>query len=146
MRRGAWYGVTPAVALVVLVACAQPAEEGGSEEAAVTAETTAAPAEEQLPDPELEEAQEVEGFVRQWVADRAEDGVYDIPARGDHDVSGALVGFHTVHQKDSDTYSVCVDFQSGDDTYDVDFFVDRAEEGLSLADHWLHKINSEAVE
>ena len=36
--------------------------------------------------------------------------------------------------------SVCVDFQDGD------FLVDRTTEGLSVSDHYLHKINGEAVE
>ena len=60
-------------------------------------------------------------------------------------VSGSLAAFHTVHQKDPDTYTVCVDFQDGDNTYDVDFFVDRTEEGLTVRSVYLHKINGEAV-
>ena len=61
-------------------------------------------------------------------------------------MTGTLTGFHTVHQKDAETYSVCVDFEHGDDMYDVDFFVARTESGLSTGDHYLHKINGEAVE
>jgi len=41
---------------------------------------------------------------------------------------------------------VCVDFQDGENTYDVDFLVDRTTEGLSVSDHYLHKIDGEAVE
>jgi hypothetical protein len=110
-------------------------------------DTAAAVEEESLPDPGPEEATEVEDFVRQWVTERAGDGnVYQIPPSAGHDVAGALAAFHTVHQKNADTYSVCVDFQDGENTYDVDFFVDRTTEGLSVSDHYLHKINGEAVE
>ncbi len=110
-------------------------------------DTAAAVEEESLPDPGPEEAAEVEDFVRQWVAERAGEGnVYQIPPSAEHEVGGALATFHTVHQKDADTYSVCVDFRDGEDTYDVDFFVDRTTEGLSVSDHYLHKINGEAVE
>ncbi len=41
---------------------------------------------------------------------------------------------------------MCVDFQDGENTYDVDFLVERTAEGLSVSDHYLHKINDEAVE
>ena len=67
------------------------------------------------------------------------------PPRGGKDVSGSLADFHTVHQKDADTYSVCVDFLDGDNTYDVDFFIDRTAEGLNVRSAYLHKINGEAV-
>jgi hypothetical protein len=126
----------------VIVACSgQPdttPEEPG--------DTAAAVEEESLPDPGAEEATEVEDFVRQWVTERAgEENVYQIPPSAGHDVAGALATFHTVHQKDADTYSVCVDFQDGENTYDVDFLVDRTTEGLSISDHYLHKIDGEAV-
>ncbi len=109
---------------------------------------TTEPAEdESLPDPGPEEAKAVEEYVTQWVAERAgEDGAYGIPPRAEHSVSGTLGDFHAVHQKDADTYSVCVDFNHEADTYDVDFFVARTEDGLSVSDHYLHKINGEAVE
>ena len=127
----------------VIVACSgQPdttSEEPG--------DTAAAVEEEILPDPGPEEATEVEDFVRQWVTERAGEGnVYQIPPSAGHDVAGALAAFHTVHQKVADTYSVCVDFQDGENTYDVDFFVDRTTEGLSVSDHYLHKVNGEALE
>ncbi len=144
MKRAFWFGTACVLASGwVIVACSgQPdttSEEPG--------DTAAAVEEESLPDPGPEEATEVEDFVRQWVTERAVEGdVYQIPPSADHDVAGALATFHTVHQKDADTYSVCVDFQEGENTYDVDFLVDRTTEGLSVSDHYLHKINGEAVE
>ena len=84
--------------------------------------------------------------VRQWVAGQADENeVYNIPARGGKDVSGSLAGFHAVQQKGAETYTVCVDFQDGDDTYDVDFFVDRTAEGLIVRSVYLHKINGETI-
>ena len=84
--------------------------------------------------------------VRQWVADQVdENDVYNIPPRGGNDVSGSLADFHAVQQKDSDTYTVCADFQDGDDTYDVDFFVDRTADGLIVRSAYLHKINGKVV-
>ena len=98
------------------------------------------------PDPPAEVAEEVADAIRQWVADQAdENGVYDIPPRGGQDVAGTMADFHTVHQKDADTYSVCVDFKSGDQIFDVDFFVDRTDEGLNVRDAYLHKIDGEVV-
>lgn len=102
--------------------------------------------EQTLADPPPEVSAEVAEAVRTWVAGQTDDDdVYNIPPRGGKDVSGSLADFHTVHQKDADTYSVCVDFLDGDNTYDVDFFVDRTEEGLSVRSAYLHKINGEAV-
>ena len=99
------------------------------------------------PHPGPEQAKQVEDFVRQWVEERVGDGnIYSIPPRAGQEVAGTLAGFHTVHQKDADTYSVCVDFQDGDNTYDVDFVVSRADEGLTLDEHYLHMVNGEAVE
>ena len=98
------------------------------------------------PDPPPEIAEEVSEAVRQWVAERAdENGVFDIPPRGNQDMAGALGEFHTVHQKNADTYTVCVDFQSGEDIYDVDFFIDRLRGGLGVRRAYLHKINGKAV-
>ena len=100
-----------------------------------------------FPDPEAETAQEVEGVVRAWVGDRAgDDGVYDIPERAGNDLSGTIASFHTVNQTDEETYAVCVDFEDGEDTYDVDFILDRMDELLVIADHYLHKVNGEAIE
>ena len=144
MKRAFWFSTVCVLASGwVIVACSgQPdttPEEPG--------DTAAAVEEESLPDPGPEEATEVEDFVRQWVTERAgEENVYQIPPSAGHDVAGALAAFHTVHQKDADTYSVCVDFQDGENTYDVDFLVDRTTEGLSVSDHYLHKINGDAVE
>jgi hypothetical protein len=99
-----------------------------------------------FPDPSAEVSEEVAEAIRQWVADQAdENGVYDIPPRGGRDVAGTMAEFHTVHQKDADTYSVCVDFTSGEQTYDVDFFVDRTDEGLNVRNAYLHKIDGEVV-
>ncbi len=103
-------------------------------------------AKQDYPDPPPTVSDAITEAVRQWVADQAdENDVYDIPPRGGKDVSGSLAGFHTVQQKDADTYTVCVDFQNGDETYDVDFFVDRTADGLIVRSAYLHKINGEAV-
>ena len=99
-----------------------------------------------FPDPPPVVAEKVKEMVSSWVAERAgDDGVFDVPPRGGQDVAGTMGDFHTVHQNDADTYTVCVDFADGDDTYDVDFFVDRTVEGLTVRDVFLHKINGEAV-
>ena len=141
MRRVICCGVASILIAVLFVAGC------GGEYRDEPAEPPQAAAAAKLPDPGPEEAGQVEAFVRQWVAEQSgQDGVYDIPPRAGHDVTGTLTGFHTVHQKDAETYSVCVDFQHGDDMYDVDFFVARTESGLSTGDHYLHKINGEAVE
>ncbi len=144
MKRATWWGIVLMLTGVwAMLAC--------SGESRTAREETAGPAsateEASFPDPGPQEAKEVEEFVRQWVAERAGAGdVYDIPSRAGQDVAGVLAAFHTVHQNDADTYSVCVDFSGGEDMYDVDFFVDETEEGLTISDHYLHKINGEAVE
>ena len=98
-------------------------------------------------DPGAEEAATVTTYITAWVAKQAgADGVYDIPARGGHDVSGTMGDFHSVHRRDADTYYVCVDFHDGDDLYDIDFVVDQSGQELVLADHYLHKVNGEVVE
>jgi hypothetical protein len=141
MNRSMWCRTLCVLAFAwLMLACAGQPETTLEEPAAEP------PPPESFPDPGTEEAEEVEDFVRAWVAERAgEQDVYDIPPRGDHDVTGTLAGFHTVHQQDADTYNVCVDFQSGEDMYDVAFFVDRGPEGLVLVEHYLHKVNGEAV-
>ncbi len=136
-------------AACLVAACAEKAEPPAEEAAAPAAEeiVTEGTKEEPVADPSPEEAAEVEEFVRAWLAERADEaGVYAIPARGGHQVSGAIGAFHTVHQNVADTYSVCVDFGSGEQLYDVDFFVDRTAEGLVIADHYLHQIDGGAVE
>ncbi len=144
MKRSFWFSTVCVLASGwVIVACS--GQSGTTLEE--PRDTAAAVEEESLPDPGPEEATEIEDFVRQWVTERAGEGnVYQIPPSAGHDVAGALAAFHTVHQKDADTYSVCVDFQDGEKTYDVDFLVDLTTEGLSVSDHYLHKINGEAVE
>lgn len=100
----------------------------------------------QFPDPTAEVASEVEQTIQEWVEARVdEQGMYAIAPTGGVSVSGKLAGFHTVHQKDADTYTVCVDFQDGDSVYDVDFFVDRGEEGLQVRDGFLHKVDGEVI-
>ncbi len=133
-------------ALLLVTACAPAPEQA---EPAAEPPAPAAPAEvvDSYPDPGEEVAQEVRDFVTAWVAERAaEDGSYAIPPRAGHEVQGMMADFHTVHQEDADTYSVCLDFKSGEQLYDVDFFVDRTDEGLVVADHYLHKIDGEAVQ
>ena len=93
-------------------------------------------------DPEPDEAATVTDFITTWIGERAGiDGIYHIPARGGHDVSGTMSAFHTVHQRDADTYYVCLDFHDRDNLYDVDFVVDQTDAGLALAEHYLHQVN-----
>jgi hypothetical protein len=99
----------------------------------------------EYPDPPPIVADKIAETIVDWVEERSEEGIFDIPPRGGHDVAGALGEFHTVHQKDADTYTVCVDFIDGDIVYDVDFFVDRKIDGLKVRDAYLHKINGEVV-
>ncbi len=134
---------------VLALACAQPetTPDATEEQPEPVEAASLEPPEEALADPDEAEAAEVEEFVRGWVADLADDeGVYDIPAKGDHDLSGVLTAFHTVHRTDEDSFNVCVDFQSGDSLLDVDFHVDRTDEGLKISEHFLHKIDGEVVE
>jgi len=144
MKRTVWWTMLCVLALGwMTVACYE--QSGSAPEETAPATTAVEP--EPLPDPGPEQAKQVEDFVRGWVAERAGEGDgYNIPARAGHDLSATLAAFHTVHQKDADTYYVCVDFQDGDNTYDVDFLIDQTEEGLALGDHYLHKVNGEAVE
>ncbi len=125
---------------------------GGCGSGGVTSEpvppTSAPPTAERetYPDPHEAVAGKITEAVGDWVAERAnEDGIYNIPPRGGKDVAGTIGDFHTVHQNDADTYTVCVDFIDGDNTYDVDFFIDRRIEGLTVRDAYLHKINGEVV-
>ncbi len=136
----------PSMLLLVVTSCAPATEEAHQ---AAEPEAPAAPVElaQSYPDPDAEVAREVQEFLTAWVAERSDDtGTYAIPARAGHEVAGTMADFHTVHQKDADTYSVCIDFKSSEALYDVDFFVDRTEKGLVVADHYLHKIDGEAVE
>ena len=143
MKHDVWYRMACVLALgLIIVACS-----GQTTTAPEEPEAAPAVEEESPPDPGPEQAKQVEDFVRQWVEERVGDGnIYSIPPRAGQEVAGTLAGFHTVHQKDADTYSVCVDFQDGENMYDVDFFIDRTAAGLTLTDHYLHKINGEAVE
>jgi len=126
---------------VVLVCLIAGCQEAKQEEPLLVTKTS-----QPYPDPPSEVSDGITEVVRQWVTDQLdENDVYNIPPRGGKDVSGSLADFHAVHQKDSDTYTVCVDFRDGENTYDVDFFVDREEEGLTVRSVYLHKINGEAV-
>ena len=144
MKRATWWGIVLMLTGVwAMLACSGESRTAREEPAGPASATEEA----SFPDPGPDEAKEVEDLVRQWVADRAgEGGVYDIPPRTGQDVAGTLAGFHTVHQKHADAYYVCVDFADGENTYDVDFFIDRTADGLSISDHHLHKINGEALE
>ena len=107
------------ISFLLVLACAPPPQEA---EPAAETPTPPAPVDvtEAYPDPDEEVAQEVRDFLASWVAERAgEDGAYAIPPRGDHEVQGTMADFHTVHQKDADTYSVCLDFKSAEQLYDV---------------------------
>ena len=146
MKRTVWVWM---VCLLILswglVACGGADSTSEAEPAEPEAETAAAEP-EAYPDPGPDDALAVQALISGWIAENAgEGGVYDIPPQGEHDVSGTMGGFHTVHQSDADTYSVCVDFHDGETTYDVDFLVDRADEGMTLAEHYLHKIDGEPV-
>lgn len=97
-------------------------------------------------DPPPEVAQQVRDVIRTSVAGQLDaSGRYVIPPRGGHEVSGTMGDFHAVHAVDDDTFVVCVDFHDGDSTYDVDFFVDHTPNGLSVARHFLHKIDGREV-
>lgn len=99
-----------------------------------------------MPDPGPEQAGEITEFLRAWVVEQTgEAEAYNIPAQGGLDVSGQLTGFHSVHQKDHDSYWVCADFEGGGDVYDVDFFVEDTPVGLVVLEHYLHKVNGEEV-
>ncbi len=140
MRQG-----IPWILIPVVIACA-PAANETEQAAAPEVPATPVAVADSYPDPAADVAQEVREFVTAWVAERSGDeGVYAIPPRADHAVAGLMADFHTIHQKDADTYSVCVDFKSAEQLYDVDFFVDRTAEGLVVADHYLHKIDGELV-
>ena len=143
MKATRWRIVLMLTGVWAMLACSgesRTAREEPAGSASATEDTSFA-------DPGPQEAKEVEEFVRQWVAERAGEGnVYEIPPRAGQEVAGALTGFHTVHQEDADTYNVCVDFVQAEDTYDVDFFINRTAEGLTISEHHLHKINGEAVE
>lgn len=124
----------------------EPATETPENGDVAASQTEAAEA-PSFPDPEAETAQEVEGVVRAWVGERSgDDGAYDIPERAGNDLSGTIASFHPVHQKGEDTYAVCVDFEDGENTYDVDFILDRIDEFLTIAELYLHKVNGEAIE
>ncbi len=144
MKRATWWGIVLMLTEVwAMLACSGESRTAREEPAGSASATEEA----SFPDPGPQEAKEVEEFVRQWVAERAGEGdVYDIPPRAGQEVAGVLTGFHTVHQEDADTYHVCVDFVQAEDTYDVDFFIDRTAEGLTISEYHLHKINGEAVE
>jgi len=99
-----------------------------------------------LPDPNEVEAEAITDFITEWVNGQAEDGVYDIPKRSGHEVAGSLGGYHTVHRAAENTYTVCADFVEGDHIYDVDFEIMSTDEGYSVNNHYLHKIDGEVVE
>jgi len=153
MKHSGWVATLFLLAVVgVLVACAGPQEptperEGVAELQEEVALEPASVEEGRLPDPGPEEAQEVEDIVQRWLAEQLdEDGIFNIPQKAGYDLAGTLAAFHTVHQEDADTYSVCVDFEDGESTYDVDFYVDRTEDGLVIADHFLHKVSGEEIQ
>ena len=66
-----------------------------------------------------------------------------------HDCLTSLVAWQAgalVHQQDDDTYYACIDFEDGENTYDVDFYVNVTPEGSTITEHYLHKVNGEVVE
>jgi len=98
------------------------------------------------PDPPPEIVDEVTALVQAWVSERTdEDGLFDIPPRGGHDVAGSFAEVRAVRQQDADTYTVSAEFSSGEEIFDVEFFVDRTAAGLAVRNGYLHKINGEVV-
>ena len=155
LRRGTWKmrEANPqltlgALALVgVIAACSRAPEV--LQEARLETSAGRGPVQNEAPlaEPSSESALQITDLIRLWVAIAAGDNdVYDIPERADQNVAGVLTAFHAVHQTKVDSYAVCVDFEDGENTYDVDFFVDRTADGLVVADHYLHQINGETVE
>ncbi len=135
------------LASVLMVAGCYQDSGTETQEAEGAEPTVTTEVEESYPDLGPEQAQEIERFVRAWVDERVgEGGVYDIPPRGEHDLSGTLTAFHTVHQQDDDTYYVCTDFEDGENTYDVDFYVNVTPEGSTITEHYLHKVDGQVVE
>jgi hypothetical protein len=130
-----------------IAACSRAPEASQEARLEPSAEQSQAQNEETPAEPSSDGTLQITDLIRLWVASAAgEDDVYDIPEKGDKKVAGVLAEFHKVHQTKDDSYSVCVDFVDGENIYDVDFFVDRADDGLVVADHHLHKVNGETVE
>jgi hypothetical protein len=139
MRHAPWV-------VLLMLAGGLAACTGTPDAEAPAAEVPPTPVEDaSFPDPGPDQAMAVETFVQAWIAEHSEGEVFAIPPRAGHEVSGRLESFHTVHQQDDDTYNVCVDFVDGDNTYDVDFFVDLSPEGFTMDDQYLHKVNGELV-
>ena len=139
----------PRLCLTVIVclsiACAGP-QQTASDQTSTTDEAAKASAPSGFPDPGPKEAAAVEVFLTAWLAENSdEDGVFLIPKRAGLNLSGTVAAFHTIHQADPDTYSVCIDFQNESNVYDVDFLIDRTDEGLVVAEQHLHKVNGEAI-
>lgn len=127
------------------IACAGP-QQSASDQASATEEAAESSSESGLLDPGPRESAEVEEFLSAWLDENDdENGVFHIPERRGLNLSGTMSSFHTVHQADPDTYSVCVDFQNESNIYDVDFLIDRTDSGLVVAEKVLHKVNGEVI-
>ncbi len=148
MREAIRHWTLGALALAVVIgACSKAPEK--SQEATLETGDNLGPAHNEAPgtEPSPERALQIRDLIGLWVAAAAgDDDAYDIPERAGQDVEGVLTSFHKVHQTKADSYAVCVDFEDGENTYDVDFFVDQTADGLVIADHYLHQINGETIE
>ena len=147
MREAIPYLTLGALALTGVIAACSRAPEALQE---AKRETSAGRGQVQneapLAEPSSETALQITDLIRLWVATAAGDNdIYDTPERADKNIAGVLTAFHTVHKTKVDSYTVCVDFEDGENTYDVDFFVDETADGLVVADHHLHQINGETV-
>lgn len=126
--------------LLLSIAC-EPADPGAAEaalEAAGAQEATVEAA------PQAE-AQEVVDYVTAWIEERSEDGTFDIPARGGHDLSGSLDQLHQVYFNTGSTYIVAADFNDDGQVYEVAFLVDRTMRGLDVVEHSLQSVDGEEV-
>ncbi len=131
----------------VMAACSEAPETLQEAKLEASAAHGQADGEASQPEPSSENSLRITDLIRLWVASAADDkGVYDIPEKADHDVGGMLAAFHTVHQTSEDSYSVCVDFEDGENNYDVDFFVEQTADGLVVVEHYLHQIDGETIQ
>ena len=143
MRAAIPYWTLSALALTGVIAACSRAPEASQEAKLETSagqrqvQNEAPPAE-----PNSESTLQITDLIRLWVATAAgEDDVYDIPERAENNVEGVLTAFHTVHHTKVDSFAVCVDFEDGENTYDVDFFLQGTPRAMEVTEATVHKIN-----